>query len=319
MDRKSSRLRFGTLLFALALPAGLAPAHADGAKKEVVVPSSSAYPEGLTATADGTLYISSMTNGGVARVEPGAAEAEAWIAPGAFETRSTFGVLADEQAGKLWVCSNDATPLGVTGPTRTEGAHVKRFDLKTGAGDFSVRLPSSPSLCNDLVIGPDGALYVTNTLQPEILRLEEGASELEVWVRDETLAGGLDGLAFGPDGNLYVNTFMSGQLFRIDVSDGMPGAITKLELSRPLRFPDGLKSDGSGFLLVEGAGPLSTVRIEGDAATIETLEEFTGPSGVTRVGDTVWVSEGQITSLMDPNRTGDIPEFRLKSVELPTR
>ncbi|WP_457105504.1 hypothetical protein [Methylobacterium sp. P5_C11] len=92
--------------------------------------------------------------------------AEPWIKPGAFATRSTFGVLADERAGLLWVCSNDATPLGVAGPNAIEGAFVKGFDLVTGEGKVSVPLPGKPSLCNDLTVGPDGALYVTNTRSP---------------------------------------------------------------------------------------------------------------------------------------------------------
>lgn len=49
-------------------------------------------------------YVSNFAGGGVIRIEPGASPGEVWIAPGAFETRSTFGVLADEASGTLWVC-----------------------------------------------------------------------------------------------------------------------------------------------------------------------------------------------------------------------
>jgi hypothetical protein len=47
---------------------------------------------------------------------------------------------------------------------------------------------------------------------------------------------------FGGDGNLYVNTFAKGELFRVEVKDGIAGKITKLQPSRPLKFPDGLRS-----------------------------------------------------------------------------
>lgn len=275
------------------------------------------FPESITATSDGTLYAGSMTDGGIVRAKPGAKDAETWIKPGSFDTRSTFGVLADEANGLLWVCSNDATPLGVKGPSVVEGSFVKGFDLKSGEGKISLQLPGAPSICNDLVLGPDGALYVSNTLQPQILRLEKGGSKLEVWAQDDMLKGGLDGLAFGADGALYVNTFLSGEFLRIEPKGNKAGSITKLETSRPIKFPDGLKSDGEGFLMVEGAGPLSRVTIKGDKAEIQTIRDFAGPTGVARIGDTVWVSEGQIGYLMDPAKKGQTPTFQLRSILLP--
>ncbi|MDE5447026.1 hypothetical protein GWG65_38040 [Bradyrhizobium sp. CSA207] len=298
--------------------AGIAAASfASAAPSQIAIPSGSPFPESLTATTDGTLYASSLTNGGIVRARAGASEAEVWIKPGAFDTRSIFGVLADEKSGLLWVCSNDATPLGVKGPNTIEGSFVKGFDLKTGEGKISAKFPAKPSICNDLAVGPDGALYVTNTLQPQILRLKKGSSELEVWVQDDKLKGGLDGLAFGQDGALYVNTFRSGELFRIELKSDVAGAVTKLETSRPIKFPDGFKADKTGFLMVEGAGPLSKVTIVGDRAEIDTIKEFAGPTGLARVGDTLWVAEGQIGYLMDPSKKGQTPTFQLRSIDSP--
>jgi streptogramin lyase len=136
----------------------------------ITLPADSPFPESLTATADGTLYAGSLTNGGVVRAKPESTEAEVWIKPGAFGTRSTFGVLADEASGMLWVCSNDASRLGAKGPSDVEGSFVKGFDLQTGEGRISVELPSRPAICNDMALGPDGSLYVSNTAQPQILR-----------------------------------------------------------------------------------------------------------------------------------------------------
>ncbi|WP_395664835.1 hypothetical protein [Methylocella sp.] len=283
----------------------------------IALPAEAPFPESLAATSDGTLYAGSLTKGGIVRARPGSSEAEVWIPSGAFGTRSTFGVLADETRGTLWACSNDATPIGVKGPNAVEGSFVKGFDLKSGEGKISVQLPTAQSICNDLAVGPDGSLYVTNTLQPQILRLKPGASKLEVWAQDDRLKGGLDGVAFGADGNLYANTFMSGELFRFERNGDAVGAITRLETSRPIKFPDGLKADGAGFVMVEGAGPLSRVTISGDKANIETIKDFAGPTGVARVGDMLWVSEGQIGYLMDPAKKGQLPSFQLRAVRAP--
>lgn len=303
-------------LLGVAMALGVTLA-AQAGPTSVPVPAGSPFPEGLTAASDGTLYASSLTQGGIVRVKPGSNVAEPWIEPGAFGTRSTFGVLADERAGLLWVCSNDATPLGVAGPNAVEGAFVKGFDLGTGEGKVSVPLPGKPSLCNDLTVGPDGALYVSNTLQPQILRLTPGASALEVWAQDDRLKGGLDGLAFGRDGSLFVNTFLAGELFRIEAKGGVAGAVTQLRTSRPLKFPDGFKADGDGFLMVEGAGRLSRVTVAGDLAQVETVRDLAGPTGLARVGGTVWVAEGQLDYLMNPEKKGQTPTFQLRAVSAP--
>ena len=86
---------------------------------------------------DGTIYAGSLYEGGIFRVPPGAVTAERWIKPGANDSMNTLGVLADEKAGVLWVCSSDLTAFGVKPPAGEKPA-AKAFDLKAvprrGAG-----------------------------------------------------------------------------------------------------------------------------------------------------------------------------------------
>src|SRR6185437_16102285 len=115
----------------------------------------------------------------------------------------------------------------------------------SGEGKVSAQLPGNATLCNDMVVGPEGLLYVTNSLVPQILRWKPGSNQLEVWLESADFeqppggAPGLDGIAFGSDGNLYVNTFAGGNFFRVAVREGKAGKITKLKPSRVLQFPDG--------------------------------------------------------------------------------
>ena len=81
----------------------------------IEIPGDRAFMESITAGPDGTLYVSSLASGGIARIKPGASKAEEWIAPAAFGSRSTFGVFADAKSNTLWVCSNDMSGLGVDG------------------------------------------------------------------------------------------------------------------------------------------------------------------------------------------------------------
>src|SRR5580700_8148187 len=109
----------------------------------IEIPGDRAFMESITAGPDGTLYVSSLASGGIARIKPGASKAEPWIKPGAFDSRSTFGVLVDERSNLLWVCSNDMSSVGVPGPSAVPGSFLKGFDLATGEGKVSAALPGS--------------------------------------------------------------------------------------------------------------------------------------------------------------------------------
>jgi sugar lactone lactonase YvrE len=276
----------------------------------IAVPGERAYPESITAGPDGTLYVTSPGSGGVQRVKPGGAQTETWIAPGAFETRSTLGVYADAKAGTLWVCSNDLSGMGVPGPSQVTGSYLKAFDLATGKGTASYKFPGSATFCNDMIVTADGTLYVTNSLSPQIFRLAPGAKELDLFVEDKQFqppkGAGLDGIAFGGDGNIYVNTFNGGDLFRVEVKNGKAGAVTKLATSRPLDLPDGLRQlDGQTFLMAEGSGSVDRVTIDGDKATIETIKDgLNEPTSLIKRGQTIWVTEGQLSHLFDAKDKG---------------
>jgi len=157
--------------FALSAAAQAGPA-------QITLPSDQAYPESVTSTADGTLYAGSFAAGGIFRAAPGAAQAQVWIKPGDFGTRSILGVLADEKSGTLWACSNDLSGRGVPGPSNVPGSWLKGFDLKTGAGKISARFPGKKNFCNDIAVDRDGAVYVTNSLEPQILKLDQAAQTL---------------------------------------------------------------------------------------------------------------------------------------------
>lgn len=329
VPRRRVSLALTGLLILAAVGAGTIVRATPRDTRDIALPGEAAYPESITATADGTLYVSNFAGGGVIRIGPGASSGEVWIAPGAFGTRSTFGVLADEASGTLWVCSNDLSALGIQGPSAVKGAALKGFDLKTGAGKISAPFPVSPAICNDIALGPDGAAYVTNTLGPQILRLKPGAQMLDVWMSDPLLApegqdAGLDGIAFGTDGNLYVDTFTRAKLFRIDVKDGRAGAVTPLTPSRPLILTDGLRPLGDGaFLLAEGGGRLDRMTVSGDTAKVEVLRDGIagGVTGAVKVGATVFITVGQLAVITEPARKGTEPErpFRVLAVPLTAR
>lgn len=209
------------------------------------------------------------------------------------------------------------------GPSDVKGAFLKTFDLKTGADKGSFPLKEKTSFCNDIVVGSDGTAYVSDTFAPNVYSLKPGGTALEVWATDPMFAPakkgdvGLDGLAFGSDGNMLIDSFVPGQLFKVEVKDGKAGKITKLKPSRDLDRADAIKAYGDGFLLIEGKGTLDKVTIFGDEAKVETIADgFAWPVGVTTVGDTAWVAQGQLDYLFGANKDKTPPPFDLKAVKL---
>jgi sugar lactone lactonase YvrE len=281
----------------------------------IVVPGERGYPENLSASSDGTLYIGRAGDGGIVRTRPDS-QSEIWIAPGAFGSRSIFGVLVDERSGTLWVCSNDLTADGIASPGAGKTA-LKGFDLKSGGGKTSAELPGDGAFCNDIAVAPDGGVYVSEGTG-RVLKLNPDARTFQIWASDPQLEDA-DGIAFGADGDLYVNTYGGGGLFRIRVKGVPAGQITKLHTPRPLSHPDGMRTlTGNTFLMIEGAGNLDQVTIQGDTVLLKVLKGgLREPAAVAQVGQTAWVAETQISVLFDTKAAHrPVLPFRVVAVSL---
>src|SRR4029077_11242275 len=117
----------------------------------IALPGARAFPESITSTRDGSLFVGRLGEGGVIRVDPQTGAAALFVAPGAAGSRSITGVFADEASGTLWACSNDLSALGGPSGGRDRGAALKGFDLRTGAPKRSVSLDPN-SFCNDIAV-----------------------------------------------------------------------------------------------------------------------------------------------------------------------
>ena len=256
---------FGRSIVGVGIAGCLASSSALAGSASIGLPGDRVFPENITSTQDGTLYVGSLGSGGIIRIKPHSTKAEIWIKPGAFGSRSIFGVLADERSNTLWACSNDFSALGIVVASTEKGSYLKGFDLTTGKGKVSAALPGDHTLCNDIAIGADGSAFVTNSAAPEILKLPPGSDRLQVWLNDPALAppaggAGLDGIAFEADGSLVVDTYTPGEIFRVNVINGKAGLVTKLEPSRPLTLTDAIRPlKGGDFLIIEGAGRLDSL------------------------------------------------------------
>jgi hypothetical protein len=282
-----SNLSARRLAACIALLTGLAQAVSAA---EILIVDEKSQPESLTIAPGGILFVGSASTPFVYKVLPGSTTAEKFVdasaeGPGTF----FFGMLADGGTKTLWTCQ--LTPLGDTRPVKRHTA-LRGFDLSTGAQKLRWDLPGENSTCNDFSVGPDKALYISDTANGKIYKLRAGASTAELFLEDSALRG-IDGITF-LDGTLYVNIVSANKLYRIPVdAAGKAEQPVEILMDQPVKGPDGMRAaNGKLFLAENGSGRISVITVHGDKATVTVIKEgLKTPTAVEPAGDTIWIAE----------------------------
>jgi len=275
------------LAVCLAVAASLAQA-ASGA--DILINDAESGPESLTVAPGGVLIVGSASTPFVYRVRAGATTAEKFIDASA-EGPGTFflGMLADASTNTLWTCQ--LTP--VQGNPALRHSALRSFTLDTGAPKIRWDLPGDVSVCNDFAIGPDKALYVTDTGNAKIFKLPAGKSAADLFLEDRAALAGIDGITF-LNGTLYVNNVRTNKVYRVPVDGaGKAAPAVEIVLDQPVKGPDGMRAANGKLLLAEnGAGKISAITVTGDKGVVTVLKEgLTTPTAVEPAGDTIWIAE----------------------------
>lgn len=206
-----------------------------------------------------------------------------WINPDGGERRTVLQTgrpngLAVDSEGVLWIAETVRRPALLK--ATLDGACET---VMTGCADRPFYFP------NDLAIGPDGALYLTdsgvryedlmtgNTINPDVSKLTVDGSvyRIDTVTRTGTrLDSGLDfanGIAFGLDGHLYVTESRTGWVHRYQLESGAvvgrEAFCNVLDPGRPIGFggPDGIAfgQDGRLYVAVYGQGHIAVVNDDG--------------------------------------------------------
>src|SRR6202167_2686314 len=252
---------------------------------EILIVDDKSQPERLTIAPGGILIAGSASTPFIYKVRPGSTTAEKFVdasaeGPGTF----FFGMLADAATNTLWACQ--LTPVPGTTPVQRHTA-LRGFDLSTGAQKLRWNLPGDDNTCNDFSIGPDKALYITDTIPGRIFRLPAGASTAELYLDHRTLMG-IDGITF-LDGTLYVNNVIFNKLYRIPVdAAGKPGDPVDIWMDQQVKGPDGMRAANGKLILAEnGSGKIAVLTVNGDKATVTVIKDgLNTPTGVEPAGDT---------------------------------
>ncbi len=275
------------LAVCVALVAGFAQA---ASAADILIADEKSQPESLTVAPGGVLIVGSASTPFVYKVRSGSTTAEKFVdasaeGPGTF----FFGMLADASTNTLWTCQ--LTPVPGKTPVQRHTA-LRSFDLESGASKIRWNLPGDNSTCNDFSIGPDHALYISDTANSKIYKLPAGASTAELFLEDRALYG-IDGITF-LNGTLYVNNVFSNNLYRIPVdAAGKPGQPVDIWMDQPIKGPDGMRAANGKLIVAEnGSGKISVITVNGDKASVAVIKEgLKTPTAVEPAGDTIWIAE----------------------------
>ncbi|MGK2696689.1 SMP-30/gluconolactonase/LRE family protein [Serratia surfactantfaciens] len=274
-----------------------------------------AYPEGIAWNARaGAFLVSSLRGGQLGLVYPDGRYRRFSIGKGLI---TTSGMLVDAERNRVLVCNEDVgVSLHSAAGTRNRVAQVLEFSLDTGVLQQRYDLSSlshGPTLANDLTLDAQGNIYVTDSFQPQIYKIDRATRQVSILVRSARLmpadapaaAQGtqpyLNGIVYHPDGFLIAADYTRGLLWKVTL-DNAP-AISAIRLSQRLKGPDGLRLKNANELVIVQSFPGEKGSMSGDVTLLSSSDgwasartaavaappELDGPTGAALRDGEVWV------------------------------
>lgn len=178
------------------------------------------WPEGIAHDPESeTFYIGSMLSGHIVRSKPDGSS-ETFFQAGEDGPRGFTALAVDAKRGVLWAAGTQVRLEGEQGMgLNMKAAKLHRFALDSGELQASFAVNDGerelPHLFNQMVVAPDGAVYVSDSLSPLIYRLAPDGEMLEPFLGSARLSS-LQGLALDDEGRyLFVADWRTG-IYRID-------------------------------------------------------------------------------------------------------
>ena len=256
------KLPFGAL--SMSVPAG----ELGGT---IALPGPDYYPEGITAAADGTLYIGSIMQGVISKVPAGSTTAEPFVKKGGAK-RGVIGLTVDAGRNLLWFC--DSNPKLEDSKKAGELVGVKLSDASEVVRHTLPPLDGKAPFCNDVIVSPSGDLWITDSAGGRLFRVPADAatkpSTVEAWLTGgeigapATGGSGANGLEW-VDGSLVVANVGRGTLVKLDPASTDPGRgarvipLVDAQTKAPVTLcsPDGLElvpGSTDRLIVVENGG-----------------------------------------------------------------
>lgn len=279
------------------------------------------FPESVAVSASGRIFVGSNTDSRVVEIPAGGTISQPFVPAGANGLMSVQGLLADDMRGLLWACTAD---LGVSNTPKGPSA-LLAFHLDKGSDAGRWPLPDD-GFCNDIALGPNGSLLITDTTHDRIFRFDVKEKSISTWIKHPILGGQpFNGNGIAVDrANVFVSTFADGRLIRVPVkSDGSAGNPIELVLPRPLKGGDAIRVAGPDRLFIfenglpDGGGQVTLAQIEGDRATLVPITSAVNePTSGAIAGNRLLVVESQFAKLYGAKKGTKPDAFSIHSLSL---
>jgi hypothetical protein len=213
------------------------------------------------------------------------------------ELVSSVGIEADEPRDRLLVANADRSVFNGQGPglaslgvyRLSTGERIALVDLGavSGAGDDDI------VFTNDVTVAPDGNVYLTDTWQNLIYRVDPEYRASVLYRFEPTTGLGLNGIVHHDAGFLIVVAIGGqGLLYRVPIAD--PESAAPIDLSQPATGADGLlwAADGSLVVVSNSTSSVYAYRSADGWASAELVatSSFAGQATTgAAVGDSVYV------------------------------
>lgn len=177
-------------------------------------------PEGVAFdTATSTIYISSTYKKKIISIA-GDGTIRDFIKEGQDDIKSVIGMEVDHRTNSFWAVSSEARqvlPLKDPGPHQWRSS-VYLFNLSDGTLKKKYTLDKDSVFLNDITVGDDGTVYITESLQSGVLRILPGSDSITSWLHPHPF-GFINGICFADKkGWLYVSSIEG--IVGIEISTG---------------------------------------------------------------------------------------------------
>jgi hypothetical protein len=280
--------------------------------------STTFFPEGIAYDSRTNAYfVSSVRQRKIVRVSAQKVVTD-FVGPGQDGLWGVSGIGVDERRRLLWACSNATETVEGYTPADQNNAAVFAFNLDDGklVTKYPLAQPGSNHMCDGLVVGSDGAVFVADSLGTAIYRIDPGARDLKVVLGPE--AGiSPQGLALSAKGNtLFVSNYFSG-LYAIALPSNRVSRV--VSLAKPsLAGIDGLIGYGKDLIAIQnGIQPNRVVRLKLNSAgttvtSVQLLEVnhplFGEPTlGLVKGHTLLFVANNPITQFLKDRQLEGLP------------
>ena len=255
------------------------------------LPGDRAYPEAITIGPDRNIYVGSFCTGDIWQITP-EGERELWSKGGEDRIRAASGMIFGPD-GSLYVADHgDCNPRRSTSSLKRISADGEIVEVIGNINENDIP--------NSLAFDSEGILYLTDTQNGTIRRLNEEEQFVTWWVLpDINKDARPTGLSYDASTDtLIVADTNSGSIYRLGFTDNREPSPEQLIYRNDSRELDGLAVDENGRIYVTIFNQNEVAVLRADESGLDVLaEDFREPSDIAYLDGILYVTNFDSLSL----------------------